>query len=245
MKTTLSGRVSLALLAGGSLLLAGPAPAQGWKPERAVELTIPAGPGGSNDITGRIVQKIWDGLKLLPVPSSVVNRGGGGHVVAYTYLKGRAGDPHVVSVSSVNLTTDHLLGAAPFYHERAFTPLAILYTEYIAFISRSDSAFASGAEFVKRLSDNPKDVTISLSTSLGNPNHIAVAKVIKHSGAAVTAPNIRVFDSARDVVSDIVAGNADVGAITAASAVPELEAGQVRAIAALFRSAESGASVRP
>ena len=38
MKTTLSGRASLALLAGGALLLAGPAAAQGWKPERAVEL---------------------------------------------------------------------------------------------------------------------------------------------------------------------------------------------------------------
>jgi putative tricarboxylic transport membrane protein len=74
-------------------------------------------------------------------------------------------------------------------------------------------------------------VTISLSTSLGNPNHIAAAKVIKHAGAPVTAPRTRVFDSARDVVADIVAGNADVGAITAASAVPELEAGQVRAIA--------------
>jgi tripartite-type tricarboxylate transporter receptor subunit TctC len=49
----------MALLAGGGIALTGLAPAQGWKPERNVELTIPSGPGGSNDIAGRIIQKIW------------------------------------------------------------------------------------------------------------------------------------------------------------------------------------------
>ena len=38
------------------------------------------------------------------------------------------------------------------------------------------------------------------------------------------------FDTALDAVADVVAGNADVGAITAASAVPELEAGRLRAV---------------
>jgi putative tricarboxylic transport membrane protein len=40
-----------------------------------------------------------------------------------------------------------------------------------------------------------------------------------------------VFDSALDAVADVVAGNADIAAVTAASAVPELEAGTVRALA--------------
>src|SRR5258706_99511 len=37
----------------------------------------------------------------------------------------------------------------------------------------------------------------------------------------------RVFDTALDAVADVVAGHADVGAITAASAVPELDAGRL------------------
>src|SRR5262249_57569794 len=72
---------------------------------------------------------------------------------------------------------------------------------------------------------------VELSTSLGNPNHIALAKVIAQTGADTRAPSIRVFDSARDAVADVVAGNADVGVITAASAVPELESGDLRALA--------------
>jgi putative tricarboxylic transport membrane protein len=74
-------------------------------------------------------------------------------------------------------------------------------------------------------------VTIALSTSLGNPNHIAVAKVIRHAGGDVRAPKIRVFDSALDAVADVVGGNAEVAAITAASAVKELAAGTLRALA--------------
>ncbi len=69
-----------------SALLADSASGQGWKPDRNVELTIPTTPGGSNDIAGRIIHKLWNELKLLPVSSSVVNRSGGEHFVASTYL---------------------------------------------------------------------------------------------------------------------------------------------------------------
>ncbi len=75
----------MALLASGAVVVASTASAQGWKPERHVELTIPSGPGGSNDIAGRIVQKLWTDLNLLPVSSAVVNRAGGGHNIANAY----------------------------------------------------------------------------------------------------------------------------------------------------------------
>jgi putative tricarboxylic transport membrane protein len=201
-----------------------------WKPDHEVEIIAGTPPGGGTDRSARALLKAIEANRLLEVPAKVVNIAGDGGRRAWAHIAGRSGDANLIGINSPNNVTDVLTGIVKDEQIRS-KPIAILYTEYIAFISRSDSAFVSGAEFVKRLSGNPKEVTISLSTSLGNPNHIAVAKVIKHSGAAVTAPNIRVFDSARDVVSDIVAGNADVGAITAASAVPELEAGQVRAIA--------------
>jgi putative tricarboxylic transport membrane protein len=73
-------------------------------------------------------------------------------------------------------------------------------------------------------------VTVALSTSLGNSNHVALAKIVQHAGADTRGPKIRVFDTALDAVADVVAGNADVGAITAASSVPEIEAGRLRTI---------------
>ena len=94
----------------------------------------------------------------------------------------------------------------------------------------ADSTIHDGADLLKRFAQDPAAVTIALSTSLGNSNHIAVAKVIRHAGAEANAPKIRVFDTALDAVADVVAGHADVGAITAASSVPEIEAGRLRTI---------------
>jgi putative tricarboxylic transport membrane protein len=202
----------------------------GWKPENEVEIIAGTPPGGGTDRSARALLSAIESNNLIEVPAKVVNIAGDGGRKAWVHIAGRTGDANLIGINSPNNATDILTGIVSEEQIRN-VPIAILYTEYIAFISRSDSAFSSGAEFLKRLAEDPKTVTISLSTSLGNPNHIAAAKVIKHAGAPVTAPKIRVFDSARDVVADIVAGNADVGAITAASAVPELEANQVRAIA--------------
>lgn len=201
-----------------------------WKPAGAVEIIAGTPPGGGTDRSARTLLKSIEANKLMDVPAKVVNIAGDGGRKAWVHIAGRAGDANLIGISSPNNVTDVLTGIVKADTIRS-TPIAILYNEYMVFITRSDSPFTSGAELLKRLKDDAAKVTISLSTSLGNPNHIAVAKVIKHAGAPVNAPKIRVFDSARDVVADIVAGNADVGVITAASAVPELQAGQVRAIA--------------
>lgn len=202
-----------------------------WNPERELEIVAGTPPGGGLDRAARALVKSIEANRLLRVPVRVNNLPGDGGKKSWVYLDARAGDPHVVSISSVNLTTDHLLGVAPFHHERAFTPLAILYTEYIAFVVRSDSTLKSSADLLGRFAKDAASVTVALSISLGNPNHIALAKVIRHAGGDAKAPKIRVFDSALDAVADTLAGNAEVAAVTAASAAKELAAGEMRALA--------------
>ncbi|HXV10475.1 MAG TPA: tripartite tricarboxylate transporter substrate-binding protein [Burkholderiales bacterium] len=202
-----------------------------WIPAGELEIVAGTPPGGGLDRAARALAKAIEANRLSDRPVRVNNVPGDGARKCWTYLDGRASDPHVVSVSSVNLTTDHLLGAAPFYHERAFTPLAILYTEYIAFVVRSDSPLKQGKDLLARFARDAASVTVALSTSLGNPNHIALAEVVRHAGGDARAPKLRVFDSALDAVADAMAGNADVAAVTAASAVKELEGKNMRALA--------------
>jgi putative tricarboxylic transport membrane protein len=202
-----------------------------WNPERELEIVAGTPPGGGLDRAARALVKAIEANRLSDLPVRVNNVPGDGARKCWAYLDGRAGDPHVVSVSSVNLTTDHLLGAAPFHHERAFTPLAILYTEYIAFVVRSDSPLKRGEDLLARFAKRAAPVTVALATSLGNPNHVALAKVIRHAGGDVRAPKLRVFDSALDAVADALAGNAELAAVTAASAATELECGKMRTLA--------------
>jgi putative tricarboxylic transport membrane protein len=202
-----------------------------WRPQRAVEIVAGTPPGGGLDRAARVLLAAIEANRLLDVPARVNNVAGDGARKCWTYLDQRAGDPHVLCISSVNLTTDHLLGVSAFDHARAFTPIAILYTEYIAFVSRIDSPVKSAGGLLERLGADAGSLTVALSTSLGNPNHIALAKVVRSAGGDPSAPKLRVFDSALDAAADVMAGNADIGAITAASAVQELGEGKLRALA--------------
>ena len=201
-----------------------------WTPRQAIEIYAGTAPGGGLDRTARALAAALESAGTLEVAVRVVNLPGDGARKVWSALDARAGDTHVLCISSPNLTTDFLTGASGFTHEN-YTPLAILYNEYIAFVARSDSSYRDAAGLLTRLRANASAVTVALSTAMGNPNHIALAQVVRHTGADVRAPVIRVFDSALDAVADVVAGNADVAAVTAASAVHELQAGTLRTLA--------------
>ena len=105
------------------------------------------------------------------------------------------------------------------------TPLANLYTEYPIFIVRPDSSLQSADDLLQRLTSDASGVRTAIATAIGNTNHIALSRVTAHAGGNVKALTIDVFDSARYAIAHVLEGKAELGVITAASAVPELTAG--------------------
>jgi putative tricarboxylic transport membrane protein len=200
-----------------------------WKRQRMIEIVAGTPPGGGLDRSARALQGAIAANGLVDVRVTVVNVGGEGGRKAWRHVGDFAGDAHIIGISSPNMLADYLTGVTTADPAR-FVPLAILYSEYIAFVVRADAPIKNGDDLVRRFASGAPVVRIALSTSLGNSNHVAVAKVIRHAGGDIGAPDIRVFDTALDVVADVIAGHAEVGAITAASAVPELDAGALRAI---------------
>jgi len=199
-----------------------------WKPARAVRIVAGTPPGGGLDRVARAIAKALGQGSLIDVPVEIVNVPGGGARRAWThYIDNHPGDAHVLGISSPNLTTDYLVGAATFEHSK-YVPIATLVTEYIAFAVRSDSQMKTGTDLLFRLGREPSSVTVALSTARGNPNHIALAKLTRQAGGNVNAPGIRIFDTALDAVADVLACGADVCAVTAASVLAELNAGHIR-----------------
>lgn len=215
-----------------------------WHPQRDLEIVAGTPPGGGLDRTARALLHAIEAHRLIDVGVRVTNVPGDGARKAWAYMDGHRADPHVVSISHPNLTTDHLVGIASFDH-RSYTPVAVLYTEYIAFVTRSGSALETPADLLEQLSEDAGSLTVALSTALGNPNHIALAQVARHAGADPKACRIRVFDSAIDAVADVVAGHADIATVTAASALKAFADGKVQivAISAPERLAQPFASV--
>lgn len=202
----------------------------GWRPERGIELVAGTPAGGGQDRPARALIRILESEGLTGVPVKLINMPGRGGGNAWDYLMQHAGDPHVLAINSPTIITNKVLGVSAFDHA-ALTPLANLYTEYIAFVVRPDSPITSGADLLARLGKDAGAITIALATALGNINHMALGQVTRHAGGEVKALRINVFDSALYAVSDVIEKRADLGAITAVSAIKAMAAGQVRAFA--------------
>jgi len=197
-----------------------------WNPTDEIQIVAGTPPGGGLDRSARALASAMAATGAIKVPVAVVNIGGEGGRRAWAHIERQAGNAHVVGIGAPNIRADFLMGASTLDPDR-FVPLAMLYSEYIAFLARADTAYRTGQDLVDALVRDAGAVTVALSTSLGNSNHVAVAKVVRHAGADSRAPKIRVFDSAVEAVADVVAGHAQVGAVTAASAVKEVETGRL------------------
>lgn len=195
-----------------------------------IEIVAGTPPGGGLDRTARALAKALDEAKAFDVPVVVRNVPGDGARKAWAYMEERRGDGNVVGITSANRTTDRLLGLTAFDHED-YTPIAMLHTEYIAFVVRADSTLGDANDLLERMRVDSASLSVALSTALGNPNHIALARVVRHAGGDPRAPIVRVFDSALDAVGDVVSGKAELAAVTVASTAQALAARKVRILA--------------
>jgi putative tricarboxylic transport membrane protein len=201
-----------------------------WRPQRPIELVAGTPPGGGQDRPARVLVEVIERLHLLEYPVHVVNMPGKGGGAAWDHLREYPGDAHRLAINSPPLLTNRLTGVSDYDH-RQLTPIATLYTEYVGFFVQTDSPVASAAGMQETLGKDPGALTVSLATALGTSNHIALAAVAAQAGGDPHQLRIRVFDSARQAVADMLAGHSHVAAVSTVSALPELEQGRLRALA--------------
>ena len=224
-----TGRVLTAMAALAAALVAGGAQAQAWKPERAVELIAMNAPGGGSDRTLRLMAKIMQESRHVEMPLNVVNKPGGGGSVAYAYLNQHAGDAHYLQLASKSLLTNNIAGRGPSYTE--FTPVAFLFGEYVSVTVKPDSPLKTGRDLIERMKQDPAALSFGIATSLGNPNHQAVAAALKAAGVDIRKLRTVIFSSGGAASTAMLGGHVDVVPITAAFAASMARQGQVRVIA--------------
>jgi putative tricarboxylic transport membrane protein len=205
--------------------LSATAAAQSWRPERNVEIIVGSSPGGSFDITARAMQKILHETKLVDSSVTVVNRPGGNNSVSWVYLNGHAGDGHYLALVFPTLITNRLMGRNPISVEDV-TPIAHLYSDYIAFGVRPDSPLKSGKDVIAALRQDPQKVTMGL-TAVGTAHQITAARLAKAAGVDPKLLKFVVFKGAGDAKTAVLGGHLDVVISAPASFAADLEAGRL------------------
>ena len=199
-----------------------------WKPERTVEVVVYAAPGGGNDKSVRVMQKIWSEGKMLE--AVVTNKVGGGGSLAYTYVSQKTGDPHFIAIAQAGLITNHITGRSPI-HYNDLTALAFVGNEPVGLAVRTDSPYKNLKEFADQLKKDPQSLVISVGSTRGAINHFTMALLAKAAGVDPTKLKILVFGGGAESVINLLGGHIDAMSQAINNAIPHHQAGKMRILA--------------
>jgi len=205
---------------------AGPCAAQDWKPSRPVEFVVGSGPGGGNDKTARLIQKIWRESKWVDL-INVVNKPGGGGALAYTYVSEKAGDGHYLVVVRKALLTNHILGRSPLQYTE-LTPLAVMANEPNAMAVRADSPIRNLKDLVATFRSDPQSITTSVGSTRGGPSHMLVVQMAKLAGADLRQLKVVTFNGTAESVTNLLGGHIQMISSSVDALIPHHKSGTMR-----------------
>jgi putative tricarboxylic transport membrane protein len=200
-----------------------------WSPQRNVEIVVGSAPGGSNDKTGRQVERILNEKKLVGTTLSVVNKPGGGSNIAFAYVNQHAGDGHYLLVGTTALLSNHIVGLSSLNYQD-FTPIASLFNDYVVFGVNADSSIRTGKDLIERLKKSPNSVSTGFATTLGSHNHIAAGLLVKALGGNARELKAIAFKGSAEAITAVLGGHIDLVTTAAGNAAPHVAAGRMRIV---------------
>lgn len=204
--------------------------AQSWSPTKNVEIVVGSAPGGSNDRTGRSVEKLLNELKLVPTSVTVNNKPGGGGNIMFAYVSAHAGDAHYLMVGTTAMLSNHIVGSSKLSHTD-FTPIASLFNDYVVFAVNADSPIKTGKDLVDRLKSNPRSISVGFATSLGSHNHIAAGLLMKAAGGNARELKSVAFKGSAEAVTALLGGHLELVTTAGGNVAAHVQAGKLRVVA--------------
>ncbi len=205
--------------------------AQSWAPSKNVEIIVSSVPGGSNDNTGRQIEKALNDMKLVPTSTSIAGKPGGGGGIAMAYTSLHPGDGHYVMVATSNINSNHILGTSKFsYHD--FTPIATLVNDYVVFAVRTDAPLKTAKDLMTQLKTKPQAIATGFANTFGGSRHIAAGLLIKALGGNARELKTVVFKGSAEAIPALLGGHLEMVIIGAGNAVAHVQSGRMRVLAA-------------
>jgi tripartite-type tricarboxylate transporter receptor subunit TctC len=194
-------------------------------PSRVVRLIVPFTPGGGIDAVGRIVggrlSELW-GQQVV-----VENKPGAGANIGIEAAARAAPDGYTMLITAGGLAVNQFLFPAINYDPVAdFAPVTLLCEFPNLLVVPKDSKFRSAADIVAQAKASPGKLTYA-SPGHGSSPHMS-AELFKYM-AKVDITHVP-YRGAAPGYTDLIAGRVDMTFGVMASALPLVQAGQLRAL---------------
>ncbi|OZI60777.1 tripartite tricarboxylate transporter substrate binding protein [Bordetella genomosp. 11] len=221
MKTLIRG-----LCAGLALAFSACAAAAGY-PDKPIRLIVPYAAGGSTDSTARLVAK---GLtERLGQPVIVENRAGAGGMIGQDLVAKAPTDGYTLLFSAAGplVVTPHAYAKVPYDPVQAFTPITLVAKAPLLLVANPKLGFKTVQDLIDAAKKNPGKLTYA-SFGTGSAAHLA-GELFK-SLAGVDMVHVPYKGSAPGLV-DVIGGQVNVMFDVLVSALPQVQAGKLDALA--------------
>jgi tripartite-type tricarboxylate transporter receptor subunit TctC len=219
------GLARRSVLAGAAVLAALPARAQSF-PSRPVQLVVPLGPGGINDIVSRMIAaKLGDAWGQ---PAVVVNKPGAGGAIGSDFVAKAAPDGHTILMCySSHFANPSLYSKLPYDTVRDFAPVTMINTATLVLTASPSVPANSVQELIALAKAKPGSLNYGTS-GIGSLGHLAALRFAKALGIEVTHVP---YKSAPDVINAMLRGDVGFFFDSPITALPFIRSGKVKALA--------------
>ena len=212
-----------------AVICAGAVQAQGWSPQRNVEIVVGFVAGGGMDRTARSLDRILVSNKLVNSGVTVLNKPGGSSNIAYTYVSQRPPDGHTLMVGGGTLLTNHIMGTSQL-SPNDFTLIALHFNDYPVFSVNASSPIRNGKDLIGRLKADPRSVTTGYA-AVGGGNHVAAILLHKAIGGKTADLKGVSYKGAAEAITSLLGNHIDLTATSAGGVMPHVAVGKLRVVA--------------
>ncbi|MEN0077458.1 MAG: tripartite tricarboxylate transporter substrate binding protein, partial [Paracraurococcus sp.] len=214
-----------ALLAIAALAPGAARAEEAW-PGRPIRVLVGYVAGGGVDITMRILAPRL--AALLGQPVVIDNRPGGAGNLVTELLAQSAPDGYTLMVGTIGqMTVNPLLARLPIDPVTAFAPVSLLVDVTNLLVAPADRPWRDAAGLIAAARAAPGRLNYG-SSSVGSAGHLAAAMLDQMAGIeTVHVP----YRGGGQLITDLISGKLDFAFATAATTVPHVEAGRLRALA--------------
>lgn len=204
-----------------------PVHAQGWSPQKNVELVVPVVPGGTNDKLARAIERTFLGSKLVNTSVTVVHKPGGGNQIGYNYVTQHPADPHYLLVGTSTLITAHAMGSSKLGYGD-FTPIASIFNDFVVLTVNVSSPLQTGKDLIVKMKTSPQTIPLAFASSVGNHHHIIAGLFMKAIGASPRDLKTVLFKGSSQSLTALLGDHVQLVSTGAGNAAPHMEAGKLR-----------------
>ena len=167
----------------------------------------------------RTMQAIIEKEKLSTHPITVVNRAGGSGAIAFTYVAGKKGDPHILLTATTSFLQTPLQGQSK-YNYKDFTPLSNLAYDDFLIVVRADSPYRTMKDLIDAAKKKPGELKYGGSSAPGADSIIAFL-IEKETGIKF---NYIPFKSGGEVMVALLGGHINLASANPGEALAQMEA---------------------